>query len=279
MDGWLDDLDATGRWALIKLTTGGLRIGVSARLAKQALADLGGKPINEIEEIWHAVDPPYAALFAWLEGRGPRPESTIRAPFRPVMLSHAISDDELKLILPTDYAAEWKWDGIRVQAVNDGGVKRLYTRTGDDISHTFPDLAEGLDVEGAIDGELLVRTGGADGFAPGSFSDLQQRLNRKSVSAKLMETHPAFIRAYDCLVDGDADIRALPFRDRKAGETREGSKLGPEPVAGTGNCVCAGAYADRFNNEYGSCQPDQIQPGGGAGYQLSGGGKTKPFGA
>ncbi|MEX2318705.1 MAG: cisplatin damage response ATP-dependent DNA ligase, partial [Bauldia sp.] len=176
--------------------------------------------INEIEEVWHGVQPPYADLFAWLEGSGPRPESKIRAPFRPVMLSHAISDDELSRITPEAYAAEWKWDGIRVQAVNDGGTRRLYTRTGDDISHTFPDLVEGLDVEGAIDGELLAGEAGDAGFPSpsrglGSFADLQQRLNRKTVSAKLMETHPAFVRAYDCLVDGADDIRALTFRARR----------------------------------------------------------------
>jgi DNA ligase 1 len=216
VEGWLDALDATGRWALIKLVVGGLRIGVSARLAKQALADLGGKAVNEIEEVWHGVAPPYAELFAWLEGRGERPESTVKAPFRPVMLSHAISDDELLRISPDAYAAEWKWDGIRVQAVNDGGVKRLYTRTGDDISHTFPDLVAALDVEGAIDGELLIGAYGDTGFALGSFADLQQRLNRKAVSGKLMESHPAFLRAYDCLIDGNEDIRTLAFRERRA---------------------------------------------------------------
>jgi DNA ligase-1 len=216
VEQWLDALDATARWALIKLVVGGLRIGVSARLAKQALADLGGKPINEIEEVWHAAAPPHAELFAWLEGHGPRPESTVRAPFRPVMLSHAFSDDELLRITPDAYAAEWKWDGIRVQAVNDGGTKRLYTRTGDDISHTFPDLVDGLDVEGAIDGELLIGAYGDAGFALGSFADLQQRLNRKTTSAKLMESHPAFLRAYDCLIDGKEDIRPLTFRERRA---------------------------------------------------------------
>ena len=69
----LDRLDAPGRHALLKLVTGGLRVGVSARLAKQALAEFGGVDPAEIEEIWHGQAPPYAALFAWLEGRGPRP--------------------------------------------------------------------------------------------------------------------------------------------------------------------------------------------------------------
>ncbi len=215
VEQWLDRLDASGRWALIKLVAGGLRIGVSARLAKQALANLADQPVNEIEEIWHALTPPYVELFAWLEGRGGRPEARIKAPFRPVMLSHAIADDELSTITPESYAAEWKWDGIRVQAVRDQSVVRLFTRTGDDISHTFPDLVAGLDVEGALDGELLIGAREESRIVVGSFSDLQQRLNRKTVSAKLMQTHPAFLRAYDCLVDGDEDIRPLAFRERR----------------------------------------------------------------
>jgi ATP-dependent DNA ligase len=215
VEAWLDQLDAVGRWALIKLVVGGLRVGVSARLAKQALADFGRVPVNAVEEVWHAVAPPYGELFAWLEKRGPRPQSRVKAPFRPVMLSHAIDDSELALITPEEYAAEWKWDGIRVQAVREDGVMRLYTRTGDDISHTFPDLIAGFDIEGALDGELLIGRHNETGFDLGSFGDLQQRLNRKSVSTKLLETHPAFLRAYDCLIDGAEDIRPLPFRQRR----------------------------------------------------------------
>ena len=215
VEGWLDQLDASGRWALIKLTTGGLRIGVSARLAKQAVADLAGRPVNDIEEVWHGLTPPYRDLFAWAEGRGPAPASKVKAPFRPVMLAQAIAEDDLKTIAPETYAAEWKWDGIRVQAVNEDGVVRLYTRTGDDISHTFPDIVAGLDVDAALDGELLVGHADTAGFIVRSFSDLQQRLNRKTVTPKLLASHPAFLRVYDCLVDDGEDIRALPFRERR----------------------------------------------------------------
>src|SRR5580704_16255973 len=66
---WLDALDETGRWALIKLVTGGLRIGVSARLAKTAAAALSGTDAQDIELLWPGLAPPYADLFAWLEGR------------------------------------------------------------------------------------------------------------------------------------------------------------------------------------------------------------------
>ena len=84
----LDRLDATSRWALLKLFTGALRVGVSARLAKTALAELSGKPLSEIEEVWYGLEPPYEPLFAWLSGEGPRPDTGSRAVFRPLMLSH-----------------------------------------------------------------------------------------------------------------------------------------------------------------------------------------------
>ena len=114
---WLDELDETGRWALLKLVTGAMRIGISARLAKTAAAALGDKDPHEIELIWPGLAPPYLDLFAWLEGRGDKPVNRDPAPFRPVMLAHAIEDTDFASLDPADFIAEWKWDGIRVQAV------------------------------------------------------------------------------------------------------------------------------------------------------------------
>jgi DNA ligase-1 len=222
LEGWMDALDATGRWALLKLVTGGLRVGLSARLAKQAAADMAlayghTVEVSEIEELWHAVAPPYAELFAWLEARAERPDPDQPGRFRPVMLAQALDEaaDFAKLDA-ADYVAEWKWDGIRVQAVRESGVARLYTRTGDEISGAFPDLMGALDFEGVIDGELLVLRPDADGalrVAP--FADLQQRLNRKTVDARLMAAYPAGIRAYDLLAEGGRDVRSLAFLERR----------------------------------------------------------------
>jgi DNA ligase-1 len=209
----LDRLDASGRFALLKLATGGLRVGVSARLAKQALADLGGQDVTAIEELWHGLAPPYLELFAWLTGTAPKPVSAAASPFRPVMLAHAVQDGDLEKLDPADYIAEWKWDGIRVQATREGDVRRLYSRTGDDISGAFPDLVEALDFEGALDGELLVRTE-AGGIAP--FAELQQRLNRKAVTAAHLKRYPAHLRAYDLLQRGTEDLRPQPFAERRA---------------------------------------------------------------
>ena len=140
IEGWLDALDADGRWALLKLLTGGLRVGVSARLAKQALAKLGGVEVSDIEEVWHSQRAPYEDLFAWLEKRSDKPTADAPGRFRPVMLAHAIEDSDFARLDPKDFAAEWKWDGIRVQAVNERGQRRLYSRTGDDIGKSFPDF-------------------------------------------------------------------------------------------------------------------------------------------
>lgn len=214
---WLDTLDETGRWALLKLVTGGLRVGASARLAKTAVASLGSLAPDDVEEVWHGLAPPYEALFAWAAGKGDRPETDDPVPFRPAMLAHPLEARDMAALDAREFAAEWKWDGIRVQAAagrDRTGVlrRRLYTRTGEDISAAFPDLVETLDFDAAIDGELLVVTGGL----AQSFNTLQKRLNRKTVTAKMMRDHPAAIRAYDLLsLDGE-DLRERPFHERRA---------------------------------------------------------------
>lgn len=214
---WLDALDETGRWALLKLVTGGMRIGVSARLAKTAVASLGDKEPDEIEIIWPGLTPPYPELFAWLEGRGDKPSNRDPAPFRPPMLAHAVDDTDFATLEAADFAAEWKWDGIRVQAVSgydeDGTiVARLYSRSGEDISKSFPDLLASLRLPAAVDGELLIMRD----KRVQSFNILQQRLNRKAVTPKLIADFPAHLRVYDLLAEGGEDLRGHPFIERRA---------------------------------------------------------------
>ena len=212
LEPWLDALDATGRWALLKLVTGSLRIGVSARLAKTALAEWGGVEINRIEEVWHALAPPYQPLFEWLEGCGPAPQTGDLPTFCPLMLAQPIEESDLKGLDPQDYLAEWKWDGIRVQLVARGDVRRLYSRSGDDIGAAFPDVLEPMPADVTLDGELLVLRNGE--VAP--FNDLQQRLNRKTPTPKLLRDYPAAVRLYDILRAGEEDLRTLPFVERRS---------------------------------------------------------------
>lgn len=208
----LDRLEADERYALLKLATGALRVGISARLAKTALAQAFGLEVEAVEEVWHGLHPPYARLFDWAEGRAEQPRAEDVPVFRPFMLAHPLEETQVSL---ADYAAEWKWDGIRVQLVHAGGETRLYSRAGDDITRSFPEVAAAFVTAGVLDGELLVR-GEVQGGEAGSFNALQQRLGRKLVSAKTLAEFPAFVRLYDMLFDGAEDVRDLPWHARRA---------------------------------------------------------------
>jgi len=215
--GMLDRLESDERYALLKLATGGLRAGVSARLAKTALAGAFGVDVDAVEEVWHGLAPPYPALFDWVEGRANQPTAANVPVFRPFMLAHPLDEGTVDL---ADYAAEWKWDGIRVQLVHVAGETRLYSRAGDDITASFPEVAAAFRTPGVLDGELLVKgeaQGGSldEGGGAASFNALQQRLGRKIVSARMLAEAPAFVRLYDILFDGTEDLRALPWSDRR----------------------------------------------------------------
>ena len=211
---WLDASDASVRLALLKLITGSLRVGASARLAKIALAEIAAGRIapDDIEEVWHGLAPPYLTLFAWIEGHGERPDPLDAPVFRPPMLAHPLEAPDLAGLDAAAYRAEWKWDGIRVQLVATSGGRRIFSRGADDISNTFPEIVAAMDFEAVLDGELLVIRDG--GVAP--FADLQQRLNRKVVGAKMMRDYPVAVRLYDLLFEAHVDLRALPFDERRA---------------------------------------------------------------
>ena len=215
VEGWLDRLDASGRWALIKLVTGGLRIGVSARLAKTALAELAKNQVNEIEEVWNGLEAALRDLFAWAEGRGPAPESKVEPPFHPLMLAKPIAEEDLMLDHAGDLLGRMEMGRNQGAAGDEDGDGGLYARTGDDISVTLPGHRR-----------RALRRGGARRRAAGRtcrFGRLRcAQLRRPATTAQpqdgdaqLLASHPAYLRVYDCLVDGGEDIRALTFRERR----------------------------------------------------------------
>jgi DNA ligase-1 len=207
----MDRLDANGRYALLKLASGGMRVGISARLAKTAFAQAFDLSVDDVEEVWHALRPPYPELFAWGEGKTERPDPSESAFFRPFMLAHPLDDGTVDL---ADFAAEWKWDGIRIQIASTGSETRLFSRGGDEVTGSFPEIAEAFSGIGVVDGELLVR-GEVQGGEAASFNALQQRLGRKNVTAAMQAEYPVFVRLYDILFDGTEDLRELPWTARR----------------------------------------------------------------
>ena len=224
----LDEMTSAERWAFLKLgSRGGLRIGISARFLKQILAQYGGREIEEIERAWPGVSPPYEDLFAWLDGRAPAPFSHDRPVFHPVMLAQPLDDKDHAAMTPEDFAAEWKYDGIRVQIVSTAQGRAMYSRTGDEIGESFPDVLAPIGFEAVLDGELLV----AKGENLGSFNDLQQRLNRKNPSRKLIESLPGRVIVYDMLSDGATDLRGLGFAKRRAHLEDWMARTGPPGIS------------------------------------------------
>ncbi|WP_347252221.1 cisplatin damage response ATP-dependent DNA ligase [Legionella sp.] len=207
----LDKGNTIERWALLKIGTGSLRTGVSARFIKKALALYGQVNIQDIEHLWHSQKPPYIELFAWLDGKKPIPSIAEDNFFHPVMLSHPLKDKDLSSINPDNFFAEYKYDGIRVQLVCTAKEKALYSRTGDNISRSFPDALQTVNNPVVLDGELMV----AGKHCIGSFNDLQKRLNRKNPDKKILEEQPAVIILYDLLEDEKRDLRHLPLSERR----------------------------------------------------------------
>jgi DNA ligase-1 len=213
----LDNMSPSQRWALLKLGTRGLRIGMSARSVKQTLAKMREVDVDVVEAAWHGLAPPYLDLFAWVDGTADLPDMSDVVTFSPVMLAHPIDvEKDLTRISADTHQVEWKWDGIRVQIAANGKAGeardvKIFSRKGEDISGSFPDLIAAIDFNGVIDGELLVRPDGE----LGSFNDLQQRLNKKKPSKALMSKLPAHVIAYDVLEWGAASLRQLPLRERR----------------------------------------------------------------
>ena len=211
--GWLDRMDTAERRALLAILTGGPVL--APRRARLALAEWSGAALWEIEEIWHGQKPPYLDLFAWLNGKGERPGAAGAAIFRPFMLALPLEDPGA--LNPQEFAAEWKWDGVRVQIVADGGEVGLFSRSGDDIGRAFPDIVGAGDFQAVVDGELLIaeRISAAGERIPAAFDRLQRRLGRRTASRSLMRESPAFVRVYDILFDRGEDLRTLPFDRRR----------------------------------------------------------------
>lgn len=221
---WMNSMTVSERWALLKLATGGMRVGVSARLVRVAIAQAYQKDVAEIEGVWPLLEPPYSALFDWLDGRKPKPDAAGRAVFHPVMLASPVDEATLASLRLEDWLIEWKWDGARIQLVSaDEGVK-LFSRSGDDISAAFPELVKPMAWKGVLDGEILA--GQPDQID--SFNALQQRLNRKTASPKLQASSPVFLRFYDLLAVGEDDLRSQPLAHRRRRLDAESAKIDHE---------------------------------------------------
>jgi DNA ligase-1 len=215
-----DELDARERFLFVKLIGGGFRVGVSRLLVTRALAAIAavdGKLIAQRLMGWtDGKVAPTAAGFLKLIAAQSDEEHKLRGgqPY-PFFLAHQLQGEPAALGEVADWQVEWKYDGIRAQLVRRGGQNYLWSRGEDLITERFPEIAAVHLPEGTVvDGEVLVWNGQAG--APAPFADLQKRIGRKTLSARLLAELPAVLLAYDLLELDGVDTRALPQHERRA---------------------------------------------------------------
>jgi DNA ligase-1 len=214
-----DELTWRERFLFVKLIGGGFRVGVSKLLVTRALAAIAAVDAKLIaQRLMGWTDGrvrPTAAGFLQLIAAQSEDEHKLRGgqPY-PFFLAHQLNGDPADLGALADWQVEWKYDGIRAQLVRRGGQNYLWSRGEDLITERFPELAALPLPEGTVvDGEVLIWTGGD---SPAPFADLQKRIGRKTLSAKLLAELPAVLLAYDLLELDGVDLRALPQHERRA---------------------------------------------------------------
>ncbi|WP_418129829.1 ATP-dependent DNA ligase [Variovorax sp. 375MFSha3.1] len=212
------------RLVYFKLITGAFRVGVSKLQVTQALAAVGGIDAKRVAQrlmgYTHIGGRPRAADYQALiapETGSEQEQKTSGQPY-PFFLAHPFNLplEQFDAVLgpPSDWIVEWKWDGIRAQLVKRAGAAWVWSRGEELVTERFPELAtlgEALPDGTVLDGEIVVwREGRVQPFA-----ELQKRIGRKTLGAKLLRDIPVVLLAYDILEWEGRDLRALPQSQRR----------------------------------------------------------------
>lgn len=235
--GWWDELDAAGRFLLVKLIGGGFRVGVSKLLVQRALAAHAGLDAKLVAQrmmgYTDARARPGAAAFAALVAPAAAGRIEGGQPY-PFFLAHALDiappQFDTHLGPPADWLVEWKYDGIRAQIVRREAQVWIWSRGEELVTERFPEIvaaAQGLPEGSVLDGEILVWKDGR----PAPFNLLQQRIGRKTLTKKVLAEAPVGFVAYDLLESDGADRRGEPqaLRRERLERLIEGSALRLSP--------------------------------------------------
>ncbi len=210
--GSWSELQRHSRFVFNKLVTGGFRVGVSKGLVIRALAKVSGVETSVIAHRlmgnWEPTEAFFQELISQDDG-----EADVSKPY-PFMLAHPLQDEPDTLGEPSQWLAEWKWDGIRAQAIRRGGESFLWSRGEELILERFPELADAIASlpDGTVlDGEIVAWAD--DQVLP--FAELQKRIGRRRVGKKLLKDVPCRFIAFDLLEDAANDIRSAALAVRR----------------------------------------------------------------
>lgn len=199
------------RWAFTKCITGGFRIGVSKNLIIQALEIATALPANVVAHRlmghWDPQSTSWNSLF------GQESDGQISKPY-PFYLAYPLPKEEQQIFCENEWAAEWKWDGIRGQLIFRNGQYFIWSRGEELVTDQFPELTsfDGWLHDIVVDGEIVAWRG----ERPMDFQFLQTRIGRKNPGKKLLQDVPVCFIAYDLLEWQGQDIREKPLSERRA---------------------------------------------------------------
>ncbi len=203
---------------IVKIISGDLRIGLKESLVEEAIARAFEAPLGAIERANMLLGDIGATLR--LTSAGKLADARIRL-FHPIdfMLASPVESSEEALSYFQNASVEDKYDGIRAQVHVSGGEVRIFSRTRDEITESFPELPMalgGLAKDAILDGEIVAWNSGDSGVSARAipFSKLQQRLGRKKVSAKLLRDVPVAYLAFDVLYADGELLLDRPLRER-----------------------------------------------------------------
>jgi DNA ligase 1 len=206
------EMDEPQRFVWNKLITGEFRVGVSHLLVVRALAAFTGLKTEVVSHRLMGDWVPNPAFYAQLTAKETG-DTDISRPY-PFFLAYPLEGDPSALGTPSDWIAEWKWDGIRSQMIRRKWETFIWSRGEELVTERFPELkAVGATLpEGTvIDGEILPWKDGR----PLPFAQMQRRIGRKVLGPKILSEVPVVLLAWDLLEWGGEDIREWPIEQRR----------------------------------------------------------------
>lgn len=222
-------MDYSERLVYNKLITGSFRLGVSQQLVLRALAQVSEMPVDILAHRAMGDWEPTAEFYKSLINPELESDETPIARPYPFHLAYQIEGQPDSLGEVSEWQVEWKWDGIRAQIIKREGQVFMWSRGEDLITERFPEIAEAaveLPDGTVIDGEVLPWYEGR--VMP--FTELQRRIGRKNLSAKILSEVPVVLQAYDLIELDGRDIREFEFRDRRDNLERVVRDLGGEII-------------------------------------------------